>query len=87
MPMTFKIVELPNEIVYWISSILEEKIVKRVREESHHKSQNPMLENGNNFVKRQELKIDSWNVNPKSEKLISCEHLQQRSGGITLGDL
>ena len=60
MPKNFKIIDLPNEIVCWISSILEEKIVKKEQHDNLLINQRHTLENGKIFAPKQVSKIDSW---------------------------
>ena len=78
------IINLPNEIVCWISSILEGKTVKKEQHNNLPINQRHTLENEKIFAPKQVSKIDSWVCYQESKESKSYVPLQQQSGGITL---
>ena len=87
MPKSFTIIELPKEIVYWITSILDGKIVRKELKSKPHENHKHMSKSGKNFAPKRTLKINSWSQDLKASESKLCVPLQQPLEGITLAKL
>ena len=86
MPPNFRIQELPEANVLWISSLLESMTIKEVPKSNFHRKSTQTGESGKTFVEKLGSKINSLKDSPRTKRPSSCAHLQQQSGETFLDE-
>ena len=84
MPKDFNIIDIPEDIVSWILSILRDETSKMVLKNNHHRRKKPTFKNGTSSVTSPEYQIDSSQTNQASKKRKFYVPSQQQFEGITL---